>query len=79
MKIFRNIVDGFVKFVSNVNDSFGFKYCDGVKDIFGSLRCAKREDQLSGEKLRQNIAKEKKERDERIIALLEEIESRTRG
>ena len=79
MKIFRNIVDGFVKFVSNVNDSLGFKYCDGVKDIFDSLRCAKREDQLSGGKLMQNIAKEKKERDERIIALLEEIESRTRG
>lgn len=79
MKIFRNIADGFVKFISNVSDSVGFKLCDDAKDVFGTLKCVGHEDQLSGEKLRKKLAKEQMERDERIIALLEEIESHTRG
>lgn len=71
MKILKNIGDGILKCI------FPFRQAGkDICDCMGQLKC--KGEELKGDDLKRQLAKERAERDERLIELLKQIEENTR-
>lgn len=68
MKILKNIGDGILKLSP-------FKG-EGIFECLGQLKC--KGEELKGDDLKREIAREQAERDEKILELLKQIEENTR-
>ena len=78
--MFKQLADGILKFFKSAKESFCLSLCEDTREVAKVLKTTQKDkyDDLEGDNLKREIAKDKEKRDDEMLELLKQIEENTR-